>query len=314
MHFPSARLPARGHPCLPQPLSAIRGSLGSFPRTLASQPPVWVSPASGPFLWEPGQAGRAVPEQWALSCWEGLGLKSQPGGRTGPAAGKKRRSPEEAGPGGRGGKGTPPPPTRLGESRGAFVPCRPRVATWCSSSLSQPGTEGSRGEPGLQGQGQRLGVIHLHPACPPLPVPLLCVALWVGTASGTVTPAWEMPPGPHTCPRTPRSCDLQTVAQRSAHHAGGPGTRNPASHTHTSPDTAKPHLGTHVYTQTRAQNHTLWVGEGCWGLLIPHLGSSHPVQAPAGWGGGESKPWLVRGPLFINTAWLSLGAVTQPEP
>lgn len=108
MHFPSARLPARGHPCLPQPLSAIRGSLGSFPRTLASQPPVWVSPASGPFLWEPGQAGRAAPEQWALSCWEGLGLKSQPGGRTGPAAGKKRRSPEEAGPGGRGGQGTPP--------------------------------------------------------------------------------------------------------------------------------------------------------------------------------------------------------------
>lgn len=93
------------------------------------------------------------------------------------------------------------------ESRGAFVPCRPCVTTWCTTSLSRPGTESGHGEPGLWGW-EQLGCSTCPPhhkftsrleCAQPFPaflVPLLCVELWVGAASGNIHTSPEMLPRP----------------------------------------------------------------------------------------------------------------------
>lgn len=110
--FPGTKLRANWHVYRPWLLSAL------FQRP---QHPAQVSLSSEPFrpfLCEPGQAQAGLPQSSGpRAAGKAEGLSHRLRGRTGPAAGKKGRSPEEAGLGeGRGPPAPPPtpPPTRVG--------------------------------------------------------------------------------------------------------------------------------------------------------------------------------------------------------
>ena len=192
--FPSTKLRANWHVYRPWLLSAfLQRPQHPAQVNLASEP-------LRPFLCESGQAQAGLPQSSGpRAAGKAEGLSHRLRGRTGPAAGKQGRSPEEAGPGeGRG----------LGRAGPAHPASHPRRGP-AQAPLFPAGLVSPRGPPhhchglerrrAMEGQGAGAGTVrggplatpppHTHFSPPPSPCPSRAWSCGWARLWGTVTPA-----------------------------------------------------------------------------------------------------------------------------